>query len=110
MKVVEKGGQAPSNGAMNSLFSPDPHESSEHVVYIPLAKQERPSALRPDRLVWIGMLELTCGRLDGSWITGTERKHFRIFFPFHASITIGMGVIFLITNKVNKQIIPQTKV
>ena len=27
------------------------------------------------------------------------------FFPFHASITIGMGVIFLITNRVNKQII-----
>ena len=58
----------------------------------------------------LGMLELTCGRLDGSWITGTERKHFRIFFPFHASIIIGMGVIFLITNRVNKQIIPQTKV
>ena len=63
-----------------------------------------------NRLVWIGMLELTCGRLDGSWIPGTERKHFRIFFPFHASITIGMGVIFLIINRVNKQIIPQTKV
>ena len=31
---------------------------------------------------WIGMLELTCGRLDGSWITGTERKHFHIFFSF----------------------------
>ena len=27
------------------------------------------------------------------------------FFPFHASITIGMGVIFHITNRVNKQII-----
>ena len=27
------------------------------------------------------------------------------FFPFLASITIGMGVIFLITNRVNKQII-----
>ena len=27
------------------------------------------------------------------------------FFPFHASITISMGVIFLITNRVNKQII-----
>ena len=36
--------------------------------------------------------------------------YFRIFFPFHASITIGMGVIFLITNRLNKQIIPQTKV
>ena len=51
------------------------------------------------------MLELTCGRLDGSWILGTERKHFLIFFIFHASITIGMGVIFLIINSVNKQII-----
>ena len=27
------------------------------------------------------------------------------FIPFHASITIGMGVTFLITNRVNKQII-----
>ena len=27
------------------------------------------------------------------------------FFPFLASITIGMGIIFLITIKVNKQII-----
>ena len=27
------------------------------------------------------------------------------FFPFHASITIGMGVIFHITNRVNKEII-----
>ena len=62
-----------------------------------------------NRLVWIGMLELTCGRLDGSWITGTASKHFRIFFPFRASITIGMGVIFLITNRVNNEIIPQTK-
>ena len=25
------------------------------------------------------MLELTCGRLVGSWITGTERKHSDIF-------------------------------
>ena len=50
------------------------------------------------------MLELTCGRLVGSWITGTERKHVRILFPIYASITIGMGVIFLITNRVNKQI------
>ena len=33
------------------------------------------------------MLQLKCGRLDGSWITGTERKHFHIFFPFYASIT-----------------------
>ena len=50
------------------------------------------------------MLELTCGRLLGSWITGTERKHFRIFFPINASITTGMGVIFLITKRVNLQI------
>ena len=50
------------------------------------------------------MLEQTCGRLVGSWITGTERKHSHIFFPISASITIGMGVIFLIANRVNKQI------
>ena len=43
------------------------------------------------------MLELTCGRLVGSWITGT-------FSKVYASITIGMGGIFLITNRVNKQI------
>ena len=35
-----------------------------------------------NRLVWIGMLELTCGRLVGSWITGTERKHFRYIFSY----------------------------
>ena len=40
---------------------------------------------------------------------GTGRKHFRLFFHFHASITIGMVVICLITNRINKQIIPQTK-
>ena len=50
------------------------------------------------------MLELTCGMVVGSWITGTERKHFHIFFPIYASITTGMGVIFLIANRVNKQI------
>ena len=50
------------------------------------------------------MLELTCGRLVGSWITGTERKHSDIFFPIYSSITIGMGVIFLIANRGNKQI------
>ena len=55
-------------------------------------------------------MELTCGRLNGSWVTGTDRKHFHFFLPFHASSTIGMGVIFLITNRVNKQIILQTKV
>ena len=27
-----------------------------------------------------------------------------MFFPIYASITIGMGVIYLITNRVNKQI------
>ena len=54
--------------------------------------------------MWIGILELTCGMLDGSWITGTERKHFHIFFTIYASITIGTGVIFLIANRVNKQI------
>ena len=47
------------------------------------------------------MLEVTCGRLVGSWITWTERKHFRIFFPIYASITTGMGVIFLKTNRAN---------
>ena len=46
------------------------------------------------------MMELTCGRFDGSCITRTERKR----FPIYASITIGMGVIFLITIRVNKQI------
>ena len=54
------------------------------------------------------MLDLTCGRLDGSWITGTERKHFHIFSPSSASITIEMGAIFLITTRVNKQVILQT--
>ena len=50
------------------------------------------------------MLEITSGRLDGSWITGTESKHFHILFPIYASITIGMGVIFLIADRVNMQI------
>ena len=27
-----------------------------------------------------------------------------MFFPIYSSITIGMGVIYLITNRVNKQI------
>ena len=27
-----------------------------------------------------------------------------MFFPIYASITIGMGVIYLVTNRVNKQI------
>ena len=30
---------------------------------------------------------------------GNRKEHFHICFPFHASITIGMGVIFLITNR-----------
>ena len=51
------------------------------------------------------MLELTCGRGDGSWNTRRERKHFHVFFPSYASITI--GVIFPITNIENKQIILQ---
>ena len=54
--------------------------------------------------MWIGLLEITCGRLDGSWITGTEMKDFHLFFPIYASITLGMGLIFLIANRVNKQI------
>ena len=37
-----------------------------------------------NRLVWIGMLGLTFGRLVESWITGTERKHTHIFFPIYA--------------------------
>ena len=41
------------------------------------------------------MLELTCGRLVGSWITGTES----ICFDYYRD-----GGIFLITNRVNKQI------
>ena len=57
-----------------------------------------------NRLLWIVLLDLTCGRLVGSWITGTERKHFHIFFPIYASITTGMWVIFLITNRVDKKI------
>ena len=52
------------------------------------------------------MLELTCGRGDGSWNTRRERKHFHVFFPSYASITI--VVIFLIINRVNKQIVLQT--
>ena len=50
------------------------------------------------------MLEPTCGRLVGSGITGTERKHSHKYIPIYASITIVMGVIFLIANRVNKQI------
>ena len=37
-----------------------------------------------------GRVEGSCGRVNGSWITGSERKHFRTFFSF-ASITKGMG-------------------
>ena len=43
-------------------------------------------------------------------LRGQKENIFVYFFPFHASITIRMGVIFLITNRLNKQIIPQTKV
>ena len=35
------------------------------------------------------------GWLDGSRITVAERKPFHIYFRFHASITIGMRVIFV---------------
>ena len=42
-------------------------------------------------------------------LRGQKGNIFRLF-PFHVSITIGMGVIFLITNRVNKQIILQTKI
>ena len=43
------------------------------------------------------------------WMDYVDRKEtFSYHFSF-LSITIGMGVIFLITNMVNKQIILQTK-
>ena len=38
-------------------------------------------------------------------LRGQKGNIYACFFPFHASITIGTGVIFLITNRVNKQII-----
>ena len=38
-------------------------------------------------------------------LRGQKGNIFVYFFPFHASITKGMGLIFLITNRVNKQII-----
>ena len=45
------------------------------------------------------------------WMDNGDRKRtFSNFFPFHASITIGMGVIIFKTNSVNEQIILQTKV
>ena len=34
-------------------------------------------------------------------LPGQKGNIFDIFFPIYASITIGMGVIFLITNRVN---------
>ena len=34
-------------------------------------------------------------------LPGQKGTHFRIFFPIYASITIGIGVIFLITNRAN---------
>ena len=37
-------------------------------------------------------------------LRGQKGNLFHIFFPIYASITIGMGVIFLIDNSVNKQI------
>ena len=33
-----------------------------------------------------------------------QKGNILIYFPIYASITIGMGVIFLIANRVNKQI------
>ena len=40
------------------------------------------------------------------WIMdyGDRKETFSYVFPIYASITIGMGVIFLIANRVNKQI------
>ena len=35
---------------------------------------------------------------------GDRKETFSNFFPIYASITIGMLVMFLITNRVNKQI------
>ena len=32
-----------------------------------------------------------------------QKGNILIFFPFHVSITIWIGVIFVITNRVNKQ-------
>ena len=68
------------------------HRLSRHVLGLACSSADalygRWSA--DNSLVWIGMLEITCGRLDGSWITGTERKDFRMFFPIYASITISM--------------------
>ena len=43
-------------------------------------------------------------------LRGQKGNIFVYFFPFHAFITIGVGVIFLVTNRLNKQIISQTKV
>ena len=50
---------------------------------------------------------LTYGMMDGSM----DYREGNIFvLSFHAFITIGMRVIFLITNRVSKQIILHTKV
>ena len=38
-------------------------------------------------------------------LRGQKGNIFVYYFPFHTSITTGMGVIFLITYRVNKQII-----
>ena len=37
-------------------------------------------------------------------LRGQKGNNSHIFFPIYASITIGMGVIFLIANRGNKQI------
>ena len=41
------------------------------------------------------MLELTCGRLDGSWITETGRKHFHIFFPCEYIVRLSRNILGL---------------
>ena len=56
-----------------------------------------------------GNLRSNVFRMDHG-LLGQKGNIFVYFFPIHASITMGMGVIFLCTNRVNKQIIPQTKV
>ena len=58
-----------------------------------------------DRIAGANVVGLMDHRLRGQ-----KGNIFTYFFTFHAFITIGMGDIFLITNRVNTQIILQTKV
>ena len=58
--------------------------------------------------LWRNVLGLACCACVDR-VAGTNMCH-GLRGPFHASITIGMGVIFVITNRVNMQIILQTKV